>query len=139
MAACQATLSSLPSANDSSGVLAQSALHCNDTRSDRACGHVAYPSTQLRSLQSARGILSSKSSTTTLCRKSVEARATRLGGDGDVDSHEDAIAEDFYAVLGLVSAAPHLPKSPQRSSPVNNFLHMLSSPIRFSIIINFTA
>lgn len=60
-------------------------------------------STQLRPLSVRETFRTNR---TPLFRKTVRRRETigaRFGGDGDLDFNDEAMAEDFYSVLGLVS------------------------------------
>ncbi|XP_024364480.1 uncharacterized protein [Physcomitrium patens] len=95
MAACQGTRS-LPSVSLTPALASE---HSNRSKS-WLCTHVGLPS-RFKS-QGVRHLFGIKDEP--LCRKSVETRA-RLGGDGDVDLNGEAIAEDFYSVLGLTPDA----------------------------------
>ena len=103
MAACQAVLSS-------ACVCRLPALLpvCSKSRksSKRFCLRAAC-STQLgpRSFRE-----TFRTNSTPLCRKVVRRWETCawLGGDGDLNLNEDAIAEDFYSVLGLVSLGRYM-------------------------------
>lgn len=101
MAACQGTRS-LPSVSLTPALASE---HSNRSKS-WLCTHVGLPS-RFKS-QGVRHLFGIKDEP--LCRKSVETRA-RLGGDGDVDLNGEAIAEDFYSVLGLVGLAHPFPEN----------------------------
>ena len=96
MAACQAMMSLTCACR-----LPAYASSC-DKSSERFCAVHVGGSTQLRPLSVRKTFRMSR---TPIFRKSGVRRETcaQFGGDGDLDFDDDAMAEDFYSVLGLVS------------------------------------
>ncbi|KAG0553693.1 hypothetical protein KC19_12G031600 [Ceratodon purpureus] len=98
MAACQTTMSLTCACR-----LPAYASSC-DKSSERFCAVHVGGSTQLRPLSVRKTFRMSR---TPIFRKSGVRRETcaQFGGDGDLDFDDDAMAEDFYSVLGLTPDA----------------------------------